>query len=52
MKIQDSLEKLAQNLPPGYIIMPDSCILAGDRKEINLLTGKVKKRHEAQRIVH
>ena len=44
MKVQKALEKVANAIPDGYIILPKSIVLGGKRKEINLLTGEIKIR--------
>ena len=41
LKIQAAIDKLALKLPSGYLLLPDSVVLGGNRKRINLLTGKV-----------
>jgi|GEM_PF-3868712 len=50
-KLQHSLNTLAQNLPDGYLILPDSCVIAGKRKKIDLLTGRIHETKNAQKIV-
>ena len=52
LRVQHSIDALAKNLPPGYVILPDECVIAGERKKIDLLTGKVIKTNEAQKIAH
>ena len=41
LKIQLALDKLARNLPSGYLLLPDSMVLGGQRRKINLITGKI-----------
>jgi len=50
-QLQHSLDTLAQNLPDGYLILPDSCVVAGKRKKIDLLTGRIHETKNAQKIV-
>ena len=51
MKLQIALDRLAERLPEGYLILPESCVLAGKRKKIDLLTGKIRETEEAEKIV-
>jgi len=42
-EVEKAIEKLAENLPPGYILVLDNVVLGGKNvKRIDLLTGKIE----------
>ena len=44
-KVEKAIQKLAENLPPGYILLPDNVVLGGKNvKRIDLLTGKIENK--------
>ena len=44
-EVEKAIEKLAENLPPGYILVLDNVVLGGKNvKRIDLLTGKIENK--------
>jgi len=46
-RIQKALDTLSKNLPQGFLLVPESCVLAGRRKQVDLLKGAVKTENGA-----